>query len=478
MITRTGVMIAALASVASSAHAQDYTHPRDMGLPDAGFVRPDPGRLRLELDNDLVAYVAVDGRAPLVTFTAFVAAGSAHGGPGEAAAVGAAIRRGPASMPDRDFQTALREMAATYTVTVGREETEITLDVPAADGWAALELLSAVLQKPAFGAPVGGDAGRTSQAEGIDWASSIAGAIAAFESRLYQDHAFGRVASRPETEAALGGGAQRFHERHFVPGNVTLAVAGDFDETEARRRTADAFSGWRGGDRPDPVTFPAVTTSEPRRVLTAKADKLQGWIVIGHELPIVPREDQAALEVMDYILGAYHLDSRLFRNSRELRGLTNDNSSFLQPGVRGPGSYTFQTYGRPEAVRLLVDVTFQELEKIREGRASEDELFVAKGALVDGLHATKYTTGLDAARSYALEWLREGSHDWSAGYPDRIGEVTLAQVREAARKYIHPDRMIVSVVGPLDEIRASPMIESEPQLEAWGRLERVDGGGR
>ena len=38
--------------------------------------------------------------------------------------------------------------------------------------------------------------------------------------------------------------------------------------------------------------------------------------------------------------------------------------------------------------------------------------------------------------------------------------------------------MIISVGGPLEEIRASPMIESEPQLNAWGRVERADAGGR
>ena len=430
------------------------------------------------LDNDLVAYVAEDDRAPLVTLTAFVAVGSGHGEPGEATLVGGALRRGPASMSGVDFRAALADMAADYTVTLGREETEITFDVPAEDAWEALDLLSAVLRDPSFGVSGGAGPSRTSQAEGIDWASSIAGAIAAFERRLYEGHPFGRTASAAQMEAARDGGAQQFHRSYFVPANVTLAIAGDFDEAEARHRTAEVFSSWIGADRPAPAMFPAVSTAAPRRVLLAEAAKLQGWVVVGHELPVVPREDQAALDVMDYILGAYHLDSRLFRESRERRGLTNDNSSFLEPGVRGPGAYTFRTYGRPETVRLLAEVTFRELDKVSGGRATEDELFVAKGALVDGIYASRYGTGLDASRSYALEWLREGDHDWSAGYPSRIGAVTLDEVQEAARTYIHPERMIIAVVGPLEEIRTSPMIESERQLDAWGRVERVEVGGR
>jgi len=466
-------MAAVLALRATPVGAQDYTHPRDMDLPAPSFQRPDAEGLRLELDNELSAYVAEDHRAPLTTLSAFVAAGSAHGEPGEAAALAAALRRGPASMSAAGFRAALDDMAAAYTVTLGREETEITMDVPAEDAWRALDLFAAVLQGPAFGATSTGGPGRTSQAEGIDWASSIAGAIEAFDNRLYQGHPFGRPPSAADMDAASSGGAQRYHRRYVVPANIVLAVAGDFEAAEARRHIAEAFSGWSGGGRAEAVTFPDVTTSAPRRVLQAEADKLQGWVVIGHEIPIVPRRDQAALDVMNYILGAYHLDSRLFRESRELRGLTNDNSSFLEPGVRGPGSYTFRTSGRPETVRLLVEITFRELEKIRDTRATEVELFVAKGALVEGTYASRYATGLDASRSYAVEWLRDRDHGWSASYPERVRAVTLAQVQAAARKYIHPERMLVSVVGPLEEIEGSPMIESEPQLDAWGEVERI-----
>ena len=93
---------------------------------------------------------------------------------------------------------------------------------------------------------------------------------------------------------------------------------------------------------------------------------------------------------------------------------------------------------------------------------------------MDGLWATRYATGLDATRSYALEWLRRGQHDWSAGYPERIRAVTPEQIRAVAQEYLHPERMIVSVVGPLEAIGGAPMIESEPQLGAWGSVERFD----
>jgi predicted Zn-dependent peptidase len=479
LCTGRGVAVGLLLA-AAPASAQEWTHPRDMGLPDPAFQRPDPDAMRLTLDNGLTAYVAEDRRAPLLTLTAFLSAGSAHGAPGEADLVGAALRRGPAGMSASDFRARLDAMAAVYTVTVGREETEVTLDVPVEDAAAAVELFADMLRGPRFEESSLSRPGRTQQQSegGIDWDTSIAGAIAAFESRLYAGHAFGRTPAAAQMNAARDGGAEAFYRSHFVPSNTVLAVAGSLDAAELRTEITRAFGGWRGGERPAAVTFEAIETIAPRRVLTAHADKLQGWVIIGHELPVVPREDEAALHVMDYILGAYHLDSRLFRESRERRGLTNDNSSFLEPGVHGPGSYTMRTYGRPEAVRLLVDVTFRELDTIRETLPDEAEMFVAKGALVDGLYAGRYSTGLAATRSYAIEWLREGSHRGSADYAGRIAGVTAEDVRAAARKYLHPERMIVSVMGPLQKIADAPMIESEPQLDAWGRVQRVDDPGR
>ena len=470
--------VIAAAVGASAATAQVTPHPRDMGLPEPAFERPDPASLRLALDNGLVAYVARDARAPLATFTAYLGVGTGHGGAGEAQELAAALRRGPASLGPGAFRDALDRMAALWSVTVGHEDTEVVMEVGSEDAWEALELLAATLRTPAFQGEPSTQAARAVASEGIDYASSLAGAVSLFEARLYEGHPFGRRVTAPEREAARSGGAANLHRRYAVPSNLTLAVAGDLDEAEARRRIADAFGDWPRRDRPDPTSFPAISTEPPRTVVTAEADKLQGWVVIGHELPVVPGEDEAALHVMDYVLGAYHLDSRLFRESRELRGLTNDNSSFLEPGVRAPGSYTFRTYGRPEAVRLLVDVTFRELERIRETEPTEDEMFVAKGALVEGLWATRYATGLDATRSYALEWLRRGDHEASASYPDRIRAVTPEQVREMALRYIHPERMIVSVVGPMDAIRSAPPLEGEPPLESWGRIEPVAGGSR
>lgn len=454
--------------VASPASAQDMTHPRAMQLPAAAFQRPAPDDLRLTLDNGLVAYVAEDRRAPLFAITAYIGLGTGYGEPGAAEALAAALRRGPADMTQAAFRAALVDMDAEYTVTLGHETLQLSLDVLAEDATAAIGLLASVISAPAFVAaaqdqsvslaPKGIDGG-------IDFASSLQGAIDLFESTLFSAHAFRRAPRDDATSA----GAEALHHDLVRGGNISLALAGAIDVGTVRGQIRELFAGIAAGDVERGPVFEPLAPRPSRSLVVAEAPRDQGWVVIGHELPVIPPEDEAALHVMDYILGAYHLDSRLYRSSRELRGLTNDNSSFLQPGIRGPGAYSFRTYGRPEAVRLLVDVTFRQLELMRDSRVTDDELFVAKGALVDGIHAERYATGLDAANAFAVEWLRSGSHDRSASYPQRIAAVTAEHVQAAAQKYIHPDRMIIALVGPLDRIREAPAMEGEGQLQDYAR---------
>ncbi len=461
--------------------AQDTTHPRDMNLPATGFARPDPERFRVELDNGLVAYVAEDHTVPLVTFSAFASVGTAHGPEGAAEVLLRGLQQGPADVGAADFRRTLEAMVAEYRVSMGAEETEITLNVPAEDAVAALRLLAGVLQTPglpdlptlARGPAPGAGGNRSDVAAGesgpVLYEGSLDATVRAFRDRLFEGHPYGYQPTADDLAALNRQTVTEFGAAYLSPDNVTLAIAGDFGAAEIREALIAAFGSWPARPAPEPTTFAPVATEAPRRLYLHDVDKLQGWVVLGHELPLVPEEDQAALEVMNYILGGGHFDTRLFRVTRDRRGLTNDDSGFLEPSLHGPGTYTFRTYGRPAVIRLLIELTLREIERIREGLVTEEDLFVAKGALADGTFATGFAGGNATARTLAREWLRDGNHARSAAYAGRVRAVTREQVRAAAQKYLHPERVSIVVIGPIDEIRNAPPIENERRLEEYGR---------
>jgi zinc protease len=433
-----------------------------MGLQEPAFQMPDTAQFMVRLDNGLMAFVVGDTRQPLVTFTAFV-----RGGKGEDEKQGSAEAltylmrsRGACWMAPGRFDEALDAMAATFYVGLSDELIEVTLNVPVEDAQQGLRIFSGIVREPcidregleayarwnaAFTRPSGGGVAESGPTL---YQGSLAMAVDLFQARLYEDHPYGEAVSAEDAQALTVDDVVEFHEKYFVPVNVILAVSGAFEPRETVTAVDQRFGDWEAQRLPRFSRAPDVETEEPREVYQYQAAKLQTWIVIGHELPLINPRDLPALEVMNYILGGGHFDTRLFRETRDKRGLTNDASGFLEPRLRGPGTYTFRTSGRPEVAQQLVDIVFSEIDRIQNEPVTEEELFVAKGALADGVFAVKFNSGDAAARAFAEAYAQYGNLVHLAEYVQRIRRVSVRDVQRAAQRYLHPERMKVILLGP------------------------------
>jgi zinc protease len=362
---------------------------------------------------------------------------------------------GPSGMSSSDFKSSLKQMAAEFVVEMHDEWTEITLNVPAEDLDQALGMFAGLLRHPAISsanieraarkfAPQtrdhGGDSG-TALYEG-----SMNAAVDRFYEIIYQGHPYGRRPSTGDFDDLHTDDVANFHARNFVPGNMTIAVAGAIDLEEINGRLVEHFGDWVAAEVPDVKQMPAITRTRAA-LHHLPSNKLQSWMVIGHDLPPVPLEEQAALEVMNYIMGADHLNTRMMVETRYKYGYTNDASGFLEDRWYGPGSYTFRSYSRPEVIENIYQNMMGEIIRVRSEEVTEKEMFVTKGALADGGFPVRYVDGYALTRNFALERLRYGNHDRSASYVQRIRAVSKEDVLKAARKYLRPDNMQVILLG-------------------------------
>jgi zinc protease len=443
--------------VTTSSLAQDLTHPLEMGLPQGDYERPDPAEHELALENGLIAYVAVADQVPLVTLSAFVRAGLVNDETqGAAEALLAALKdAGPAGVGAGNFKRRLRAMTADFNVAMHDEWTEISLNVPTEDVDEALEIFAGLLRSPEIAGesieraarhaePAARDLGGESGAALYE--GSMNAAVGHFYEIIYANHPFGRRPTRDEFDKLRVEDVADFHARYFVPGNLTIAVAGDIDLEAVNAELVETFGDWPAAEVPAVKPQPAATRSRAT-LHHFPSDKLQSWLIIGHDLPPIPIEEQAAFDVMNYIVGEYHMNTRLIRETRYKYGYTNDASSFAEDRWYGPGGYTFRSYSRPEVIENIYRNIMGELIRTREEDVSERELFVAKGALSDGAFQVRYLDGYALTRSFALERLRYGNHERSATYVSRVRAVTKQDVLKAAQKYIRPDDMQVVLLG-------------------------------
>jgi len=453
------LMLVALiaAAVSSPAFSQDLAHPRDLGLPNSDYMRPDPADFQLALENGLIAYVAEAGQVPLVTMSAFIRAGRVSDEQqGSAESLLDALNNsGPSGTDGGDFKAALKRMTAEFTAEMHDEWTEITLNVPAEDLDQALPIFAGLLREPAISGENIERAAASAAPEKSDlggesgpalYEGSLNAAVDRFYEILYKDHSYGTQPAPADFADLKAADVAGFHARYFVPGNMTIAVAGAIDVDEINGRLVDLFGDWSAADVPETKQLPA-----PAPARTAlhhfPSNKLQAWLVFGHELPQVPLEDQAALEVMNYILAGGHLWTRMTIETRYKYGYTNDASGFLEDQWFGPGGYNFRSYSRPEVIRNIYDNMMDEVFRIRSEKVSGEELFVAMGALAEGNFQVAYLDGYATTRSFALERLRYGNHDRSASYVQRIRAVSKDDVLNAANEYLRPDVMQVVLVG-------------------------------
>lgn len=450
-------LIFLLVFFATSSVAQVLTLPREMGLPESDWVRPDPAEYQLSLENGLIAYVAGVDYVPLVMLSAFIRAGRISDEKEGAAEtlLDALKNSGPSGMGTSEFKAGLRQMTADYVVAMHDEWTEVTLNVPAEDLEQALSLFAGALRRPAISreniaraagsaAPETKDLGGESGTQLYEGSMDIA--VDHFYDVIYKNHPYGIRPTADEFDDLNVDDVADFHARYFVPGNMTIAVAGAIDVDTINGRLVDLFGDWSSAEVPEVTRMPPVTRSRAA-LHHFPAKKLQSWLVIGHDLPPIPLEEKAAFEMMNYIMGEYHMNTRMMRNTRYKYGYTNDASSFVEDRWYGPGGYTYRSYSRPEVIEDIYDNMMAELIRIRDEEVSDHEMFVAKGALTDGNFQVRYLDGYALTRSFALERLRYGNHERSASFVDRVRAVTKAEVLEAARKYIRPDNLQVILLG-------------------------------
>ncbi|HEX7460158.1 MAG TPA: pitrilysin family protein, partial [Acidimicrobiales bacterium] len=194
---------------------------------------------------------------------------------------------------------------------------------------------------------------------------------------LFPGHTLGRevLGSQKSVTAMTAERIREFFALHYRPGNMVVAVAGDFDHDEVADGVEARFTGQTGGAVPDrKAPGDAV---EPLRVIRRSTE--QAHLVLA--MRSVDRFDHQryALAVLNHVLGG-GLSSRLFQEIRERRGLAYSVWS-ERVAYHDAGSISVGMGTAPEHVAEVLDIVCSELELLGREGITERELDIAKGNL-------------------------------------------------------------------------------------------------
>jgi zinc protease len=244
------------------------------------------------------------------------------------------------------------------------------------------------------------------------------------------------------------------YKKYFTPDRGYLVFVGDINAARARQLAQTYFGSWKGSKLTllSP-TVPAIRKKTEINIVDVP-NAVQTEITITH--PISYRKnspDYFSLLVANEILGG-GAQSRLFKNLREAHGFTYGAYSTVQHDRFGCGTFSASASVRNEVADSAVQELIRELQNIRQGKISDEDLKDVKNSL-----SGKFALSLeDPAKvgEFALDIAIEKlPRDFYRNYLNRINAVTVEDIQNAAKKYFQVDKARIILAGKADDFRSS-----------------------
>ncbi len=261
---------------------------------------------------------------------------------------------------------------------------------------------------------------------------------------LWPDQPLGRpISGTAETVGRLAAREIRdYRDRYYHPRNLLISFCGDVTHEHVMEMAGCAFRDRKAKETSRYHTA-ASRQSKPRFKFLNKKTEQMHFVVGFHGLPRM-HADRYKLAVLNVLLGA-NMSSRLFEEVREKRGLAYEIRSGLS-FYEDAGALTISAGVEPKKAVLAIHVIMRELNRLRNGLVSHEELRRAKDYFTGQFHL-----GLEDTLDHML-WLGDRLM-YRDELPDcdeickEIESVTNAGIRELARNMFRSAGLNLSLIG-------------------------------
>ena len=256
----------------------------------------------------------------------------------------------------------------------------------------------------------------------------------------------------------------QFFEKHYVPDNLSLVIAGDFEVDDAKQRIDDYFGDFSGPEH-QRKSRPQEPQQTAPRARSDRRDIKQHHLRIGFHIPEIRHDDVPALDLLSIILGsgdASHLRRTIQRDEELTHKIHTSAYTPKEPGIMVIGA-AFQRdddrdQTRPVAItgRILeetfrfanVDVDSSELDRARTMLESQE------------IYGKQTIEGL--AMKTGRYRMVAGDPDFEQDYYRKLASVDPDDIRRVARRYLTVDNATIIHLGPSDE----PAVDSDDLIDA------------
>jgi zinc protease len=425
-----------------------------------------PPHEKTVLKNGLTVLLMEKHGVPIVSFSALVKTGSAAdpaGQEGLASVTAELLHKGTKSRTAQKFADDLDFIGGSFNAGANADFTSVSAEFLTKDLDRGMDLFADALLHPTFPQNevdklLAQDVDRVKEAK--DQARAVLGTY--FDGYLMSGHPYGRPQNGDEIslknirrEAIV-----KFCETYYAPGNTILAVAGEFNAAEMRKKLEEVLGAWPAKSVPG-VSIPVAAPVKGRRLLLVdKPDATQTYFAIGNIGTAANDPDRVAIRVVNTLFGG-RFTSMLNEALRIESGLSYGAGSGFD-SRKTPGPFGMFSFTKNDTTVQALDLAIQTLQKLHKEGVTPEQLASAKNYIKGQFPPSIETSGQLARWVANAEFYGFDDNEINQ-LAARIDAVTPEIARQVIQKHFPLDNLVFVLVGKASAIGPAVQKYAEKQ---------------
>jgi len=256
------------------------------------------------------------------------------------------------------------------------------------------------------------------------------------------------------------------YKKFFAADNMLVGVTGPLEINEVKQLFEKYFGTWDSKAQIPPFPKVKEQAHDFKVAYAEKSGLTQSYFSIGHLGVKEDMTEKAKIMVFNTIF-SQGFTSRLNTRIRVKMGLTYGARGSIDTEHLYPGKTSFSTYTKCKSTLQAIKAMYDEIEIIRKEKVGEQELKDAKDYLLNSYVFEFSTPSKILSNSLEREFYQVDENEQKK-LVENIGKVSAEDVMAVARQYLHPDKMVIFVVGN------EKLIKEGGDLSELGKVKKID----
>lgn len=414
-----------------------------------------PQYQKFTLKNGMVVYLMEQHEVPLINVSAVFDAGAVQDGNryGLANMTADALLFGSAKYTKAEIDAKAEFVGASLSTPVGKDVAKLTTSFAVKDQDLLFDIIHDVITAPTFNQTEFDKYKTRALLQLTQQKESPRSVIGNYFNRLvYDTHPYATpVSGTPTTVSAISANdARQFYQQYYTADRAAIAIVGDFNTADMKKRITDLFGGWKTAKATAPkLTTPTLSFDKPRVLLVNKDDARETTFLIGGKGITQNNPDFIPVTVVNTILGG-RFTSWLNDALRVNSGLTYGASSRFGT-YRNSGTFAVSTFTKNSSTIEAIDLALVVLDSLHRTGIDEKTLSSAKN-YVKASFPPRYESMNELANLLTDMFSLGFDESFINNFQKNVDGLTVARTRQIIDAYFPKNNLQFILVGKASEI--------------------------